>query len=148
MEWDIQEVKHLKKKQLVQLNLVMLLLFVLSVYYVHVGWPISAFFGLSCLFLWVFSACTLYPLLTGKMIGTKESKLTQAFDRERWGEKRWKRRKVMEAVLVIIVSAVCTVLVFTMDFGSDTLEFFNLGPFVGAWLGSNIGGFIRINTLE
>ncbi|MDQ0159504.1 hypothetical protein [Alkalibacillus salilacus] len=36
-EWDIQEVKQLKKKELIQLNLAMLLIFALAMYFAYNG---------------------------------------------------------------------------------------------------------------
>lgn len=148
IEWDIVEVKRLKRKQLMQVNFVMLLVIVLSFYYIHAGWSISVFMGLLCLMMWVVVVHILYTLTTGRMIGTKTSKLVQAFDRYHRGEKRWKRRKVTEAVIVSIVSALCTVLVFNIGFSSEPLEFLNLLPLIGAWLGFNIGEVVRTNNLE
>lgn len=148
IEWDIVEVKRLKRKQLIQVDLVMLLVIVLSFYYIHAGWSISVFMGLLCLLMWVVVGHILYTLTTGKMIGTKTSKLVQAFDRDHRGEKRWKRSKVTDAVIISIVSALCTVLVFTIGFGSEPLEFLNLWPIIGAWMGFNIGEVIRTNNLK
>lgn len=132
IEWDIQEVKHLKKKQLVQSNIVMLLLFVLSVYYVIAGWPISIFLGVISLLLWFFAAHALYILITGKTTGSKTNKLVQAFDRDHWGEKRWKRKKVTEAIILSSISVMWTIFVYTVDVSSETLQFFNLWPFMAA----------------
>lgn len=148
IECDIQEVKRLKRRQLVQVNLVVLLAFFLSVYYVSVGLPLFVFFGFTCLLLWILFAHALYTLTTGKMIGTKTSKLIQAFERNRSGERRWKRKQATETTFIGIVSIICTVLVFNMDLSSETLEFMNLWPFIGAWIGSNIGAIIRTSNLQ
>ncbi|WP_143565390.1 hypothetical protein [Sporosarcina sp. P34] len=51
-EWDIQEVKQLKKKQLVQFSMVMLVIFILSVLYVKAEWPLSVFLTLPFVLLW------------------------------------------------------------------------------------------------
>ena len=84
-QWDIQEVKHLKKKQLVQYNIVMLLLFVLFGYFSENG-NTSLLFGVFCVLVWIVVAITLYTLMTGKPIGTKTSRRVQVFDRNRLGE--------------------------------------------------------------
>ena len=146
-QWDIQEVKHLKKKQLVQYNLVMFLLFVLFGYFSENG-NSSLLFGVFCVLLWIIVAITLYTLMTGKPIGTKTSRLVQEFDRNRLGEKRWKRRKMTEAVIISVISVFITILVFVKDFNSVRLDFpIAAFPFIGAWIGYNIGEIIRMNNL-
>lgn len=146
-QWDIQEVKHLKKKQLVQSNLVMLLLFVLFGYFSENGKP-SLLIGGFCVLLWIIVAITLYVLKTGRPIGTKTSRIVQEFDRNRLGEQRWKRRKMTEAVIISIISVFITVLVFVKDLNSVRLDL-SIGafPFIGAWIGYNIGEIIRMNKL-
>src|SRR5690606_3426388 len=98
-QWNIQEVKHLKKKQLVQNNIVMLLLFVLFSYLAVIG-NHSTLFGVFCLPLWIISAITFYSLKTSNAIGTKTSRYMQVFDRNRLGDKRWKRRKIIEFIII------------------------------------------------
>jgi len=77
-EWDIEEVKRLKKKLLVQGNLVMLLLLLLSIYYIKTGGSVTVFFGLCCVLMWIIVAHTFKTLITGKNIGTKA-----------WGAPSW-----------------------------------------------------------
>ncbi|MFL0584314.1 accessory gene regulator B family protein [Solibacillus silvestris] len=147
-QWDIQEVKHLKKKQLVQINLVMLLLFVLFGYLAENGKP-SLLIGGFCVLLWIIVVITLYVLMTGNPIGTKTSRIVQEFDRDRLGEKRWKRRNMIEAVIISVISVLITILVFTQDLNSVNLEFpISFFPFIGAWVGYNIGELIRMNNLS
>jgi len=146
-EWNIQKVKHLKRKQLVQYNLAMLLLFLLYIYYVKTGGSISIFFSLLCLLIWIIVVHTLYTLITGKTIGTKTSRLVQTFDRDYLGEKRWKRRKMIEFIIIGVLGVICTVLMATMNFGSKELEIYNLFPIIGGWLGFNIGEIFRIRNL-
>lgn len=148
IHWDIQEVKRLKKKRLIQADLVILLLFILSIYYINVGWPISVFLGLSILILWTVVAHSLYTITTGKVIGGKTSRLLQEFDKQRSGKKHWKRKKTVEAVFITVISAICTALVFNMDPSSESVRFINLWPCIGAWVGSNIGEIFRIANLQ
>ena len=146
-QWDIQEVKHLKKKQLVQSNLVMLLLFVLFGYFVENG-KTSLLIGGCCVLLWIIVAITLYVLKTGRPIGTKTNRIVQEFDRNRLGEKRWKQRKMTEAVIISVISVLITVLVFVKNLNSVRLDFISGAlPFIGAWIGHNIGEIIRMNKL-
>ncbi|SES44023.1 hypothetical protein [Psychrobacillus sp. OK032] len=146
-QWDIQEVKHLKKKQLVQYNIVMLLLFVLFGYFSEKG-NSSLLFGVFCVLLWIIVAITLYTLMTGKPIGTKTSRRVQVFDRNRLGEKRWKRRNITETVIISVISVLITILLFVKDFNSVSLDFSIAAfPFIGAWIGYNIGEIIRMNNL-
>lgn|SRR5699024_3087146 len=145
-EWDIQEVKRLKRKQLVQYNVLMLLLF--SFYYLWAGNSSFLFWSLLCLALWIIVAHSLYGFFTGKMIGTKTMKLVQAFDKDYLGKKRWNKIKLIEVISISVVSLFCTLLVVTQRFNFGALEIYNFFPFVGAWLGFNIGEVIRIKRLK
>ncbi|AST91105.1 hypothetical protein BC6307_07340 [Sutcliffiella cohnii] len=146
-QWDIQEVKHLKRKQLVQNNLVMMFLFVLIGYFSKHGKP-SLLIGVFCVLLWIIVAITLYTIKTGRPIGTKTSKRVQEFDRNRSGEKRWKQKKMTEAVIISVISVLITGLLFVKDFNSLRLDFpIGAFPFIGAWIGYNIGEIIRMNNL-
>ncbi|MDX1699225.1 MAG: hypothetical protein R3250_01345, partial [Melioribacteraceae bacterium] len=77
-QWDIKEVKHLKKKQVVQNNLVMLLLFVLLVFIADNGMH-SIIIGIFFVLIWIILAITFYTLKTGRPIGTKTSRRVQEF---------------------------------------------------------------------
>ncbi|SFE99348.1 hypothetical protein SAMN05192532_10862 [Alteribacillus iranensis] len=144
---DIQEVKHLKKKQLVQYNLVMLLLFVLFGYFAEDIKP-SLLIGACCVLVWVIVAIMVYNLKTGRPIGTKASRRVQEFDRNRLGEKRWKRRKIMEIVFIGVISVIITILFIVKDISTTRLDFpIDTFPFIGAWIGYNIGETIRISNL-
>lgn len=143
-QWDIQKVKHLKKKQLVQNNLLMLLLFLLFGYLAENGKP-SLLIGGFCVLLWIIVAITWYVLKAGSPIGTKTSRMVQEFDRNRLGEKRWKRRKMTEAVIISVISVLITILVFDQDLNSLRFDFpISLFPFIGAWIGYNIGEIMRM----
>ncbi|MDW0115019.1 hypothetical protein QT711_17805 [Sporosarcina saromensis] len=147
-QWNIQEVKRLKKKQLILADIVILLIFFLSIYYVSVGWPIFVFSTLSIVLVWIVVAYSLYTLITGKVIGTKTSRILLSFEKDRLGKKRWKRKKMIEVVFLTIVSASCTVLVFAMEPSIELVSFINLWPCIGAWLGYNVGEIFRITNLQ
>lgn len=146
-KWDFQEVKRLKWKQLVQHNVIMLLLFLLAVYYVKsVG---TAFFLLIffCSIIWLFFLHSLYTLKTGKVVGTKTMKAVYAYDKDLHGAKRQKRKKIVEAVIIGLVGIVCTVIMNFSYLLDATVAFSNLVPFIGAWVGMNIGEFFRISSM-
>ncbi|SFK32232.1 hypothetical protein SAMN04487936_11156 [Halobacillus dabanensis] len=85
---DIQEMKRLKKKQLVHYNFGMLLLMVLFAYFVRNGGSANLLLGLCCALFWIFAAGMLYTLKTGKVLGPKSSsvcKLLTEIDWERSG---------------------------------------------------------------
>lgn len=145
--WDMQKVKHFKKKQLVQCNFVIVLLFMLSVYYAEKGGSVFAYFNFLCVLIWMISAYTLYVAATGKTIGTKTSKFIQNFDRDRLGERRWKKRRIIEAAVTGALAVICTVLAVVMDYNADSLEIRHLFPIIGSWLGYNIGEIVRIGSL-
>ena len=99
--------------------------------------------------MWIIVAITLYVLKTGSPIGTKTSRIVQEFDRNRLGEKHWKRRKMTEAVIISVISVLITILLFNLDLNSLRLDFpISVLPFIGAWIGYNIGEIIRMNNLS
>lgn len=143
-KWDIKEVKHLKKKQVIQNNLVMLLLFVLLVFFADNGMH-SLIIGIFFLLIWIILAITLYTLKTGRPIGTKTSRLVQEFDRNRLGEKRWKQNRIAEAVIISVIGVGIAVLWFVKDVNSFGLDFPSYAiPFIGSWIGYNLGEIIRM----
>ncbi|WP_153461695.1 MULTISPECIES: hypothetical protein [Sediminibacillus] len=145
---DIQEVKRLKKKLLVQYNLVMLLLFVLFRYLAENGEP-SLLIGGSLVLIWIIVAVTLYTLKTGRYFGTKASIMVQKFDRRRLGEKRWKRRRMTEAVIISVICIFISVFVWVKGINPASVDFpGSTFPFIGAWVGYNIGEIVRIYDLK
>ncbi|NIK11630.1 hypothetical protein [Alkalibacillus almallahensis] len=146
-DWDIEEVKQLKTKQLIQFNLLMLLLFVLIGYFAENG-NVLVLHGMICLLSWIVLAVTLYILTTGKFVGTKTNRRVQKFDRTQLGEERWRRRKIIELVFMSLLSVIVTVLTFVEDYETAIFNFpIDAFPFMGAWLGLNIGEMIRIHDL-
>src|SRR5699024_4670815 len=121
-EWDIQEVKRLKWKQLVQYNVLMLLLF--SFYYLWAGNSFFLCWSLLCLALWVFVAHSLYTFFTGKMIGTKTMKLVQSFYKNYLVEKHWNKRKLIGFITISVVRLLFMFREFILRF----LKFIVLGP--------------------
>ena len=147
-QWDIKEIKKLKKKQLLWGNLFMLVIFVLLVYFLESD---TLFFATWIVLagLLVSSAFSLYTLITGNLIGTKTSRRVQAFDRSRWGEKRWKRKKIIELFLFIILGIVLVFFLTTTDFNFPN-QTISAPPFafIGAWVGYNIGEITRLTNLK
>lgn len=148
-DWNIEEVKHIKKKQLIYFNLLMLLLFFLFYFYIKNGGTPTGLIGYSSALLWILLANSVYTLLTGETIGTKSIRRTLAFDIDRIGKKRWKRQKLIEVIYFIILCIGFTVVLFTFDLSSTKLNFpiFAI-PFIGGWIGTNIGQIIRIKNLS
>nr|WP_106780224.1 hypothetical protein [Lysinibacillus timonensis] len=146
-QWDIKVVKRLKMKLLVQYNLVSLLLFVLFGYFATNGNPYLLMGGI-CVLLWISVAITLYNLIAVKPIGTKTSRMVQEFDRNHLGQKRWKRRNLIEVIFGSIICVFITFFMFVNDFNSVSLDFPIVAfPFIGAWVGYNIGEIFRISNL-
>lgn len=146
-QWDLREVKRLKMKQLLQYNLAMLLLFVLLNYFMEYG-QFYLFIGIFYVLVVILAASIVYNLKTGKFIGTKTSKRVQEFDKARLGEKRWKRRKTLEAAFGVVLTVFITIFIFTTDFNNSGMNYSSAAfPFIGAWIGYNVGEFVRMNTL-
>lgn len=144
---DLKEFKNLKKKQLIQNNILFLFLFILINYFSQNG-NITFLMGVFCVLLWIIVVILLYTLVTGRPIGTKTSKLVQVFDRKRMGEKRWKKLRITEVIIISVLNVIVTILLFPIDFNTGMLDFpISALPFIGAWLGYNIGEIYRMNKL-
>lgn len=147
--WDLQEIKRLKKKLLIQNNLGMLLVFALLWFLVEVA-AVSAtiIFGVLCAILWLVVVNMLFTLLTGKVIGTKARQRVQTFEIQRHGKKQWKIKASIGLFLLLVLTIGSTVLIVVTDIGSATLDFPNDSfAFIGAWLGMNLGQIRRIRKL-
>lgn len=148
MQWDIKEIKRLKVKGLVQYNFGVLLLFLLFGYFAING-KTSLLIGGICFFLWILVAFSLYNLIMEKPIGTKTSRIVQEFDKNRLGQKCWKRKNMIETAFLVVISVFITVFVIVNDFDSETLNFpIGFFPLIGACVGYNIGEIYRISNLK
>lgn len=143
-----KEIKKLKKKQLLWGNLFMLMIFLLLSYLLGAGKILFVTWAIL-IFLIIMTAISLYTLITGAIIGTKATRRIQSFDRKRWGEKKWKRNKIIEMVLYTGLGIGITALALNADLDSSNrnLSGFTF-PFFGAWLGYNLGEITRIKNLE
>ena len=149
MDSEVHVVKRLMKKRLVQNNLFMLLLFVLLIYCANNGYVFSLIVILCVLIIGgVF--LELYTFMTDKYIG-KTNRRVQAFMRKHLGEKRWRRGKITQIVLLVIVSIIILFILFLfVIFDFTEIKFdspFDTLPYLGAWVGINIGEIYRINKL-
>lgn len=147
-QWDIKEIKQLKKKQLVRSNLFIVLVFILLVYlfqsgqFLFIVWVLLAF-------LFIVLVHSIYTLKTGKHIGTKTSRYLNEFDRHRSGEKRWKRTKIHEIVFLTVLGVGMGVLLYLIDFSSPPPNASQAHfPFIGAWIGYNLGELSRMKNLK
>ncbi|UOQ83609.1 hypothetical protein [Gracilibacillus salinarum] len=146
--WDIREVKRLKKIKLVQTNLLLLFCFALYISIVEMGGNSHFVFGSLSVSGWVVTAMMLYTLKTGKTIGTKVVKRVSAFDKDFRGEERWRRRTMIETVIVGGMSVAFTVCLFVLDFGGTELDYpSDILPLIGCWVGHNIGEIVRLLEL-
>lgn len=147
-QWDIKEVRRLKKFQLVQNNFLFLLVFLMLGYFVKIGMSALILVG-GCILGWIVTASLVYTLITGKAIGSKRYRRLQRFERYQLGDKRWRRRGIAEIVIVIILSTIITVFVLNVDTHSLSLDLtFGAFSFIGAWLGHNIGEIYRLKKLK
>lgn len=148
IQWNIEEVKRWKIKQLIQYNLGMLVLFAILIYsfeFVQLYFLIGSFYMLVL----ILAAIALYNLMTGKFVGTKTGRRIQQYEKARLGEKRWKRRKIIEAVFIIGLVILVTAFIFTSDVDTSQINFSSAAfPFIGAWLGYNIGEIVRTRNLK
>lgn len=145
---ELIEITKLKKKQLLWGNLFMLVTFLLLSYLLENGKILLATW-IVILFILVMVVLSLCTLITGTIIGTKTTRRIRAFDRKRWGETKWKLLNITEVVLYIGMGTGLIYLVFNMDFDllNPNLSSFTF-PFIGAWVGYNLGEIIRIAGLK
>ncbi|MEC3884647.1 hypothetical protein VKA52_13020 [Halobacillus sp. HZG1] len=122
----------------------MLSLFMLFVMLNENSGALTVVIGICCVVLLGSAANTLYSIVTGKVIGTKTHQRVMAFDTDYIGWKRWKRRKIIEFIILIILCIGISVVLFTVDFGSARLNFpMDAFPMLGGWIGMNIGKMSR-----
>ncbi len=145
---EIKEIKGLKKKQLLWGNLFMLVTFLLFGYSLGNGKILFATW-IVILLVFVMVVLSLYTLITGKVIGTKTTKRIRAFDRKRWGQKKWRLLNITHIVLYIGMGTGLIFLVFNTDFDLLNPNWFSfIFPFLGAWFGYNLGEISRIKKLN
>ena len=146
--WDPKEVKHLLKKRLVQNNLMMLVVFGLLAYLKQIENYTALFGTLYICFLIVF-VMSLYSFKTGKYIGTKTAKRLEEFEKERVGKKRWKRKRMTEAIFMFAIGVILTVTIIVIDFNTLDWNSVNLVfPFIGACIGINWAEINKMNRLK
>ncbi|AUD14966.1 hypothetical protein CXF77_17235 [Planococcus sp. MB-3u-09] len=145
---EIKEIKKLKKMQLLWGNLFMLVTFLLLSYLLGNGKILFVTWALI-IFLLILTILSLYTLVTGTIIGTKNTRRIRAFDRKCWGEKKWKRNKIIEIVLYTGLGIGITALAFNTDLDSSHRNLSDFAfPFAGAWIGYNLGEIMRIAALK
>ncbi|WP_232299500.1 hypothetical protein [Pontibacillus chungwhensis] len=151
IEWDLDKVKRMKKKLLIQSNLVMLLIFLMFVFlFLYSNQAGSAFVLLLgfCLLSWGIAVNSLYTFMTGRPLGTKTARYVIAFDKDRKGERKWVRQKGIEAIVATVLSIGVTLCLSVLELDSVTNDsFISLLPFLGPWIGFNIGELHRIKNL-
>ncbi len=146
-QWDIREVKRLKKKQLVQSNLIFLTTFILIYFLVETGMQFVVL-GLVYIIIFAVTGSSLYSLKTGETIGTKTTKRIEEFEKDRVGIKRWKRSQIIGAVIMGVLGIGLAAFLFKTDLNTmrfDTLFF--IPPLLGACIGHNIGEIFRLINL-
>ncbi|WP_208597159.1 hypothetical protein [Planococcus maritimus] len=130
----------------------MLVIFLLLSYLLESGKILFATW-IVILFIFVMVVLSLYTLITGTIIGTKTTRRIRAFDRKRWGKTKWKLLNITEVVLYSGMGVGLIYLVFNTDFDFDfhfhdrSLSTFTF-PFIGSWVGYNLGEIIRIFGLK
>ncbi len=148
IQQEIKEIKKLKKKQLLWGNLFMLVLFLFLIYFLE-GGKILFLTWVLLISLPIMIVLSLRTLITGTIIGTKNMRRIWAFDRKRWGEKKWKLLKIIEIVLLTGLGVGLAALVFNTNFDSLNQTFVGSAfPFLGAWFGYNLGEISRIKKLK
>ncbi|WP_058307325.1 hypothetical protein [Gracilibacillus massiliensis] len=146
-QWDMKEVKRMKKKKLFQYNLVMVFISLLISYFIANDSTIilSAVF---CVIFWLLAVNSLYTLISGNTIGTRTSRRLKEYDKDRLGKKRWRRNTLVEAIFINLSAIGMTWFLFVIDFDSITLNFpWSIFPFLGGWIGYNIGKIFRMSEL-
>ena len=149
---NIQKVRHLKWQRLVQHNLLFIILFLLSIYFVWFNKPDYLFLGILCLLLWMIAAQRLYASVTGEMVGTNISKLIQSFEKYKSGDKKWLRKKKTESMTIGIVAILLTIFLITMSLSFNkndlNMDMNSIYIIILSWVALNVGEIIRIkNTI-
>jgi len=149
---NIQKVRHLKWQRLVQHNLLFIILFLLSIYFVWFNKPDYLFLGILCLLLWMIAAQRLYASVTGEMVGTNISKLIQSFEKHKNGKGKWLQKKKKESMTIGIVAILLTIFLVTMSLSFNrndlNMDMNSIYIIILSWVALNVGEIIRIkNTI-
>lgn len=148
-EWDLKEIKRIKKKNLVKSNLVLVVIFASLNFLFESGVSHTVIFGMLCLLLWLATVIIAYTYKTGKVIGTKDSQLDYDFEKWRLGEKRAKKRAVIGLVIFILFSIGATIAFFMVDFEQRNMDpSSDLFMLFAALLGLNLAQVNRIRKLK
>ncbi|SHN10425.1 hypothetical protein [Gracilibacillus kekensis] len=121
-QWDIKEVKRMKKKKLFQYNFVMVFISLLISYFIANDSAIILC-GVFCVIFWLLAANSLYILITENTIGTSTSRRLKEYDKDRLGKKRWRRNTLVQAIFINLSAIGMTWFLFVIDFDSITLNF-------------------------
>ncbi|SDC23280.1 hypothetical protein SAMN05421734_105174 [Pelagirhabdus alkalitolerans] len=144
---NTEEFKRLKKKNLFEYNLMMLGFVVLMGFLVYVdqGALLTMVF---LVVMWTILIVSFYTLKTQNPIGTKTNRTVQRCERRRVGEKKWYRKKLIVFVILLIVVVPITIMVFVRGIHTFNIDY-TLGtfPFIGAWIGYNVGETTNIKSL-
>ncbi|WP_156896433.1 hypothetical protein [Halobacillus kuroshimensis] len=150
--WDVKHIRRLKKRLLLQQNIVMLFIVIFFSIYAINGWPVAHFLVLCAVVLSGIGFFALLSLWKGEPQGTKMVRTIQAYEKDVKGTQRWRRKKWMESIFIFLfVSAIIAFLIFL---NHDAIQQSQQGfpgdviPLLGAWIGMNIGSFVRIKDLR
>ncbi len=148
-KWDIQEMKQIKKKLLLQNNLIMFLLIVLLGFYIELWGSVPFLFGFCCAVLWILVVNMIYTMWTKKVIGTRAMQKDLNFKIDRHGEKKWKVKAIIGLIFIFVLSTGSTIFYFQWDLGALNIDFpqDTISLFI-VWLFYNIGEIRRIKKLN
>src|SRR5699024_9543895 len=135
-----------------QHNLLFIILFLLSIYFVLFNKPDYLFLGILCLLLWLIAAQRLYASVTGEMVGTNISKLIQLFERHKKEKGKWLQKKKKESMTIGIVAILLTIFLVTMSLSFNrndlNMDMNSIYIIILSWVALNVGEIIRIkNTI-
>ncbi|MCD5322169.1 MULTISPECIES: hypothetical protein [Pontibacillus] len=148
--WDLDKVKRSQRRSSIQISLIFWAFIIGSMIY-GFHYENGAFVLLAsfCVIMTAFAGGSLYTLRTGKIIGTKDKRYSESFERDRIGEKEWMGKKKIETTILIVVSLVFTVCLFVVDWSGIRMNaFHDFLPLIGAGVGTTLGQFIRSNKVE
>lgn len=145
--WDVQEIKLFKAKYLVQSNLIFLLAVASVGMVVLKGGSTKDLLGIWCLVCWLLTASFLHTYLRGEVFTTKTGKIVHAFDKSRLGDEEWRKRSRSNLILILIINLLSTAGYFVIRSNHLPLDLSILFPFIGAWMGVNVVGMMKIKKL-
>lgn len=146
-DYPLATIKRLKIKKLLRINGIWLLALV-ATRYLTMHMPPAFLLPSIGAFLWLLVLVSLYNFCSRKPFMTKTSRILQTFDQQRSRMTRWRRHQQFQLLFGVAACLLITLLLMRRNGEFAALDATFIIPFIGAYVGYNIGELFRIMQLK